>query len=327
MNKVFLSVIVYSLPLVSVCVANSTFAQDFKPGDAIEYKVGGVVPEQWERGVVIRLLVGGKQYLIHEKPSPFFPQGPEVAYALTDLRAPQKAKDPKPDPRGMPGDPKSPITPKPSGEGPVTGTDRLSKDEVIAYVKQLFGPGDPFADGKRRDANILKIRDLIKSRGANFLPDDAFNKEMDKIGANLPMVGFALRDNFGKAPTLDDYYGSFLLRTSNRGTKSATKDGTKVVITTRDAQFEAGSLTINKDATFVWKISRNDPESKWVTGKWHEATDDEKQPTEGGPSIVLEKARQNEDYTVRACRVPDYEGWIDVGMGKGRIGISYGRRQ
>ena len=50
-------------------------------------------------------------------------------------------------------------------------------------------------------------------------------------------------------------------------------------------------------------------------------------PTEGGTSIVLEKARQNEDYTVRMCRVPDYERWIDVGMGKGRIGISYGRPQ
>ena len=82
---------------------------------------------------------------------------------------------------------------------------------------------------------------------------------------------------------------------------------------------------IAKGGTFTWKLGRTDPESKWITGKWREATADEMQPWEGGPMLVLEKARQGEDYTVRMCRVPGYEKWIDVGMGKGRIAASYGR--
>lgn len=298
-------------------LAGPTLAQPYKPGEVIEYKVGGAVPERWERGVIIKELEGGKQYLIHEKPSQFFPEGPEKAYAPTDLRPAQKPT----------ATPKPATTPRPAGNQPANaGTGLLSRDDVLAYAKQVFGPGDPFANSQRREANLNQIRDHIKARGTSFLPDLQFSNQLFPLGAYSVHVNSAIEANYGKHPKLEDYFGTWLLRTTNRGTKSATGNGVRIVITATDAQYESGALTINKDHTFIWKISRNDPESAWVKGTWREVKPEELHLWEGGPAIWLEKARQNEDYMVRMCRVPDYEGWIDVGMGKGRIAASYGRR-
>jgi len=202
----------------------------------------------------------------------------------------------------------------------------LTRAEVVAFAKQIFGPGDPFADGTRRDINLNRLRDHIKERGVDFPLDDNFKYKDLPNGMYSVSVGYAVESNYGRHPKLSDYFGSYLLRTTNRGTKTATKDGTRVVITTTDAQFEAGELIINPDKTFVWKIGRKDPPSQWAKGVWREVRPDEQQPWEGGPALWLEKARQNEDYMVRMCRVPGYERWIDVGMGKGRIAASYGRR-
>jgi hypothetical protein len=201
----------------------------------------------------------------------------------------------------------------------------LTRAEVVAYAKQLFGPGDPFADGTRRDANLNRIRDLINERGVDFPADDTFKYKDLPNGMYSVSIGYAVESNYGPHPKLSDYFGSYLLRTTNRGTKTATKDGSRVVITTTDAQFEAGALIINPNKTFVWKLGRKDPEAQWIKGVWREVRPDEQQPWEGGPALWLVKARQNEDYMVRKCRVPGYAGWIDVGMTKARIAASYGR--
>lgn len=299
-------------------------AQDFKPGQVIEYKVRGAYPEAWERGVIIRPLDGGKQYLIHEKPSQFFPEGPEIAFSPANLRAPQA-----PSPARQVGA-EEPSAPRIDSKAPLRLTAAseaglLSKADVIAYARRLFGPGDPFADGKRRDMLLDQIRDYIKSRGTNFLPDLKFSNELGALGAYSVHIGSACEANYGKAPRLEDYFGTYLLRTTNRGTKSNSQQGAKIVITTTDAQYESGALEIKKDGAYLWKLGRNDPESLWVRGRWREAKADELHLWEGGPAIWLEKARQNEDYLVRKCRVPDYEGWIDLGMTKGRIAAHYGR--
>ncbi len=262
---------------------------------------------------------GGKQYLVREKPSRFFPEGFEKAYAVEDVRKPKDEKDSKDKPAApKPGDPKT--APKKSETGAP-----LTKDEVVAYAKSLFGAGDPFADGEKRDKNLNALRDHIKARGAAFEADGTFKYKDLPNGMYSVHIGSAIESNYGKHPKLDDYLGTFLLRTTNRGSKTSAKEGGRVVVTTTDAQYEAGALVIAKGGQFTWKLGRTDPESKWIVGKWREATADEMQPWEGGPMLVLEKARQGEDYTVRMCRVPGYEKWIDVGMGKGRIAASYGR--
>jgi hypothetical protein len=203
----------------------------------------------------------------------------------------------------------------------------LTRADVLAYAKQLFGPGDPFADSAKRESNLNTLRDYIKARGVDFVADTSFWYNEMPNGMYSVHIGAAAESNYGRHPKLEDYFGTFLLRTTNRGTKTATKDGSKVTITTTDAQYESGALVIEKDGTFIWKLGRNDPEDKWIRGKWRQAKPNEMQPWEGGPMLVLEKARQGEDYTVRMCRVPNYEGWIDVGMGMGRIAASYGRRE
>ncbi len=308
--------------VVLLAFAAAAHAQNFKPGDAVEYKVGGSTPPQWERGTIVKAYEGGKQYLVREKPSRFFPEGFEKTYAAENLRAPKDDKEAKDKPVAP--KPGTTIAPPKAGAGVAAGGP-LTKAEVVAYAKSLFGSGDPFADGDKRDRNLNAIRDHIKARGVDFAADDTFKYKDLPNGMYSIHIGSAVESNYGKHPKLEDYYGTYLLRTTNRGSKTSAKEGGRVVVTTTDAQYEAGALVIAKGGTFTWKLGRTDPESKWITGKWREATADEMQPWEGGPMLVLEKARQGEDYTVRMCRVPGYEKWIDVGMGKGRIAASYGR--
>lgn len=306
-------------------------AQDYKPGDAIEYKVRGTV-DQWERGTVLRVLDGGKQYVIRQKPTQFFPEGAESAYSPADLRPPQNAKPKTDDAPARPsptpaGEAKPPaVKPAPADNPPPAGEGLLSAADVLAYTKQVFGPGDPFADSQRRERILNQIRDYIKARGTSFLPDLKFKNDMHALGATSVHINSAIEDNYGRTPALQDYFGTYLMRAANRGTTSVRKVDGKDTLFVEDGQFTAGSLTINKDGTYVWKLGANDPEAQWVKGKWRVATPDETQAWEGGPSLWLEKARQGEDYSIRMSRVPGYEGWIDVGMGKGRIAIHYGRR-
>ena len=63
-------------------------AQQFKPGDAIEYLSHGSYPPKWERGVFVSELPGGKQYAIREKPTQFFPEGSQIAYGVNEVRRP-----------------------------------------------------------------------------------------------------------------------------------------------------------------------------------------------------------------------------------------------
>ena len=314
--------------LVATITPMPLHAQSYQAGQMIEYKVRGAVPEKWEQGVIIRELPGGKQYLIHEKPSQFFPKGPEVAYAPEELRRPQPTgKTPDPAVKGNPTVPQPPAA-DPTGKDPTpapAGKGLLSKEEVLAYAKQLFGPGDPFAH-PRRDALLAQIRDTIKTRGTNFLTDLAFDNQMGAQGTSSVNINAAINANHGPAPKLEDYIGTFLLRTANRGSKTAKPDGSKILVTTTDSQHESGKLTINKDGTYVWEVLRGDPADKWLRGKWREVKTQELTAWEGGPAIWLEKAKQGQDYMVRMSRVPGWPGWIDVGMNAARTPVEYGRQ-
>jgi hypothetical protein len=306
-----------------VDAAHSVAAQDFSPGETVEYKVRGAFPAQWERGTVVRSLDGGKQYLIREKPNQFYPQGFEAAYNPGEVRPLRTAASTNTPSPAAP----QPVAPPPAILGLIeNGAGLLSPDDIFQYSRALFGNGDPFAHPQRQ-AILDQIRDSIKARGTSFLPDLAFSNRMGAIGAYSVHISSAIEANYGAAPKLDDYIGTFLLRVSNRGSQSTSTNGSTVVITTTDEQLESGELTIKRDGSYIWKQGRNDPADTWLHGKWRAARPDEMHLWEGGPAIWLEQAKQGQDYMVRACRIPGYASWIDVGMGKGRTPVEYGRRK
>ena len=316
--------------------AAAAWAEDvtFSPGDVIEYKVGTA---KWERGVIIKPLDGGRQYLIHEKPSQFFPDGPETAYAPADLRRPAAAPARRPagtkpapaPPAGPPG--KAGKDPVPGREEAKDAANLLSEEDVLAYARKVFGGADKEANqgNPMRTEFSDQIRDYIKQRGTNFKASatGAFYNTLNEQGTSSTHIVQAIDDNYGPPPKLADYIGTFWLRSSNRGSKSVKPDGAgvkKVVI--QDSQHESGRLTINRDGTYEWEVLRGDPEAKWLRGAWRVAEPEEMMPTEGGPAIWLEKAKGGDDYMVRMDRQVGYADWINVGAGKGRTPVEYGRR-
>jgi hypothetical protein len=79
---------------VGLPVAN---AQNFKPGDKVEYKAQSF-PEKWETGTIVRDVPGYRQVIIRQAPSQFFPDGFERAYALNDVRLAGSAPAPAANP-------------------------------------------------------------------------------------------------------------------------------------------------------------------------------------------------------------------------------------
>lgn len=303
--------------------ATSGLAQDgrFTPGEAIEYKVGTATPETWERGVIIKALDGGKQYLVRQKPSEFFPEGPERAYYPADLRRPVTGG---PTAKKAAGD----ATPGPGAPARPTGP--LTEEDVLAYARTVFGGGDRLTNegNPKRDQLAAQVRDYIKTHGVGFKAPllGPFEKKLYNQGTVSVNIRHAIQDNFGPHPKLTDYAGTFYLRKLTRGgTLTADRDG-GVTITSADPENETGRLTIGRDGTYEWVLGHGDPPARWVRGKWHEARPDETAPTEGGPVVVLEKARGGVDHTARLCRDPAFAGWLDVGEGPARGAVLYGRQ-
>jgi hypothetical protein len=333
----------FLLCLILLLLPARLVAQGFKPGEVIEYKVPGSYPEVWERGSIIRELEGGKQYIIRQKPSQFFPEGSERAFYPADLRPVKAGAATNPTPSANPPAPaKTPVPPTttpankppaaesapppiPSGAAVLVGQGLLTKPQVIGFAKQIFGQGNAFAH-PRREALLDQIRDLIKTRGVDFTLDNDFRDQMNAQGTYSIHIGSAVEANYGPVPKLEDYYGTFHLRVANRGSKSEKREGSRVIVTTSDSQHESGALTINPDGTYVWKLFRDDPSAKWLKGRWRVMKPEEMHKWEGGPALWLEKAKQGEDYMLRMGRVPGWPGWIDVGMGIGRSPVEYGRK-
>ena len=311
--------------LLTVCHVGLHAEPPYRQGETIEYKVRGSYPPQWASGRFIRELPGATQYLIHEAPSRFFPEGSEVAYSPTDLRRPQSAQAPAAPDIAAPAPPASNITVHtahaPAGDG------LLGREALLAYARGLMGE-QPFADSAHRERVLLQIRDTIKARGTDFQysATDDFANRMNAQGTLSSHIGFAINSNFGPAPRLEDYFGTFHLRAASRGSQSVRQEGGRVIVTTTDAQHESGALTIERDGTYVWATLRGSPPETWKRGRWRQAAPAEMLPWEAGPAIWLMDAKQGGDYLVRMDRQPGWRGWIEVGAGAGRTPVEYGRR-
>jgi hypothetical protein len=311
------------LSLTQLALAESPY----RPGESVEYKVRGSYPEKWDQGRVIREYPGGSQYLIRQAPSLFFPEGPEMTYATSELRrpgtlvtAPTQPAAARPE-RAAPTVASIEKTTLPMGDG------LLGKEELIVYARRLIGD-QPFADSSRREKALEQIRDTIKARGTDFQYSaiDEFSNHMYAQGTMSTHIGFAINSNFGPPPTLNDYIGTFHLRAANRGSKSVKSDGTRATVTTTDSQHESGALTINRDGTYVWAYLRGSSPETSKHGRWRVASPEEMLPWEAGPAIWLLDAKQGADYMVRMNRQPGWRGWIEVGAGKGRTPVEYGQR-
>lgn len=298
----------------------------YRPGESVEYRVRGSYPEKWDRGRIIREYPGGSQYLIREAPNPYFPEGPEVAHAVSELRRTGAlTTDPGKPARTEPEATAPTVTPVAKTILPM-GDGLLTKEALIAYARMLIGD-QPFSDSSRREKVLEQIRDAIKARGTDFQYNtlDEFSNRMHAQGTMSSHIGFAISSNFGPPPKLDDYFGIFHLRAANRGSKSVKSDGSRVTVTTTDSQHESGTITINRDGTYVWAYLRGASPDTWKHGRWRVVTPEEMLPWEAGPAIWLLDAKQGTDYMVRMDRQPGWRGWIEVGAGKGRTPVEYGR--
>lgn len=322
-----------------VCLAAALFAcvslqaeASYQPGDKIEYIAWG----KWEPGVIESLLPGGKQYLVRRKPSEFFPQGDTAAYAPEQLRRPVAAA-PTPAPAVLSPEPvhakpapavrQTAAAKKTSRPAAVAaqGGGLLSKEEVIAYARQVMGD-DPWGN-PQREAALNQIRDHIKARGTSFAADSDFENRMNQQGTLSSHIKWAVDLHRGPAPKVSDYVGKWELTAANRGSHSYSTSGSTTTRTTTDSQARSGVLEIEADGTYVWKQGRNDPLAQWLRGMWREAKPEEMNPWEAGPAIWLEKAKQGYDCMVRMGRDPAWPGWMEVGMGPGRTPVEYGHRQ
>jgi hypothetical protein len=268
----------------------------YKPGDKVEYRVA---TDQWELGIFVKLLPGGTQAVIREKPNQFFKDGFERAYSLDAVRIPGTAPKPGTAP-GMP-------VGKP-GRAPAAAGPPMSEQEVLSFLAQRLGD-KPF-ENPDRDRVKQELGELIKARGVNFHYQavSPFSNELSKYGATSDIT-FPLIDNYGP-PTKASFYpggwdmviigapfdfvrGDKLFRQSEIGAK-------------------AGYLTIGADRTYVWKLYHGDPPAKHVRGKWREATIAEMK-YEGGAGLVLLKAKAGWDWIVTRDRATLVKGqWIRV---------------
>lgn len=272
----------------------------FKAGDKVEYKAENY-PEKWAVGTVIRELPGGKQLLIREVPTQFFPEGFERAYSFDQLR-PVTPPPPPPAADGPAVKP-APETPAPPAPAPAIGpampappraaagralntapgpgaTTPMSQQDVLAFLTDRLGTGDPFAN-PRRAAVLDDLRAEVLKRGVNFRYTAVgdFSNQLGKFGA-LSNVTAALAQNFGGPSTIAGLTGRWAMMKVG-ATTNFTQNGT--LYQRQEYAGLAGSLDITADGRYVW----DSPSGKFQ-GTWRRATAEEMAHSDkGGEGLVL----------------------------------------
>jgi hypothetical protein len=283
----------------AVLGAAPAYGHKCKPGEEVEYKAVSW-PEAWEKGVCLRELPGGTQVLIRQKPTQFFPEGSERAYALDDVRpagqaAPQAAPGQAADPQ-----PAALVTPAPApragqirttGREGAAGTGLMSEADVLGFLKQRLGEGDPFMN-PRREAVLQELREEVMRRGVSFRKQaiGPFADELGKYGALSNVTG-PLNDNFGPPAKQAELMGKWELAKVG-GTTMVTRGGD--LYQRQEYAGLAGSITIDPGGTYVW-----DSPSGMLRGNWRAATPEEMAKSDkGGEGVVLLAAKDGADWLV-----------------------------
>ncbi len=302
-NGIFLrSVIVVSGMAFLAFNSATVFGQadKYKPGSAIEYLDTSVYPPKWEKGVYVRATPGGSQPVIRQKPSEFFPEGSETATSWDKIRPvgppPKPPAEPDPDPQPAPAE-------DAGNDPPVDGacTTMLGEDDVLTFLQKNLG-NDPFKDSYKKERVENELAGMIRNCGVNFryVTFSPFDKKLSKYSV-LSTVIFPLRANYGP-PTKQAWYNG------TWPTSVQSEDAFLIIAA------KAGSLTINANETYVWKLFGNDPPSRYLRGKWRPSTAEEmKVSYQGGSGVVLLDAKEHYDWIVRQDRETTLAGrWIII---------------
>ncbi len=265
--------------LIAVCfliaAASAVIAVAQRPGDKVEYKAQNW-PEKWEIGTFVKTLPGGTQVLIREKPTEFFPDGSERAYALNDVRP--IAKAPVNDPKTPPNPPDKPRDEEKATNVDQAGGPQMSQQDILTFLRNRLGDGDPFRNPKREQV-LQQLREEILGRGVNFRYSSIgdFSNQLGKFGA-LSNVTYPLQVNFGAPAKLNSLFGKW--RFSKVGAPGAPMFGNN------------GSMVINANGSYVWNTA-----SGVINGKWRKATSDEMAGSDkGGEGVVLLAAKSGSDW-------------------------------
>ena len=296
------------LVLASLFGPELVVAQAYQPGQQVEYKAQNW-PEKWEIGVFVRDLPGGTQMVIREKPTQFFPEGFERAYALAEVReapppelaqAQAQAPAPRPAPKAVPapagGARLAPQTPRPAaggggGAGVGAGVGLMSQQDVLGFLKQRLGDGDPFMNPKR-EAVLQSLREEVMRRGVDFHSHAIgdFANQIGRYGA-LSNVTYALSSNFGPPAVQNELMGTWRLMKVG-ATTSVTRGGN--LYQRQEYAGLAGSLALNAGGTYQWHSP-----SGLLRGNWRPATAEEMAKSDkGGDGVVLLSAKSGADWLV-----------------------------
>jgi hypothetical protein len=287
-----------------------TIAQDYKPGQKVEYKSQSY-PEKWEVGTVEYLAPGGKQVIIREKPTEFFPQGNTRAYSLDEVRL-----------LGQRGNQETATGPERQVQGTTTraiGEDRglMTAQEILALLQDRMGDKPFQLASSKREAIFKELGQTIMRRGVNFRYEtlSQFSNDLGKFGAPSTVI-FPIQANYG-APTTHGWY----IGTWNT---SVTSVGRRVIIAAK-----AGFLTLNANGTYVWKMYPTDPPASYAKGSWRKATPEEMAVSyQGGDGLVLLKGKEGYDWLVRQDRETTLAGdWIWIANLNARAQREEGKRR
>jgi|CXWL01.1.fsa_nt_gi hypothetical protein len=284
--------------VLSLTCSVTAQADKYKPGEKIEYKDTSVYPPKWEQGVYVKATSDESQPIIRQKPSQFFPEGFERATSWENIRPlgqqpadPVKPKDDPNKPIGLPPNPAD-------GKGCAAV---LTENDIVAYLEKNLGD-DPFKDSRKKEQVEKDLAKMIRDCGLSFRYKgfgSPFYKRIEKFRL-LTTATYRLSRNFQKPVDQAWYLGTW--RTGNQSTYGWVIDS------------RSGTLTINGNGTYTWKVGGSDPPSKVIRGNWRAATDAEMAVSwQGGAGIVLLNSYGGFDRLVREDDESTLPGkWIDI---------------
>jgi len=236
--------------------------------------------------------------LIRQAPTQFFPEGSERAFAIDDVRPlTQAAKAAAPAIQAPLPKARAPAA-KPAAKSTVVaanmggaGAGLMSEQDVLGFLRQRLGDGDPFMNPKR-EAVLGQLREEIMKRGVSFRKEAIghFANELAKYGALSNVTG-PLNDNFGPPANQAELMGTWRIAKVG-ATTTVTRGGN--LYQRQEYAGLAGSLTISANGSYVW----NSP-SGVLRGNWRTATHDEMSKSDkGGAGVVLLGAKSGMDWLI-----------------------------